>query len=271
MKICCISVIIAAFFSFCVPAYAQQDVEEIFRAVVKVHSISHGNAHIARFFAMERKRSGVLIDSNGLISTIGYLILKAVATEIIGPDGDSFKATVVAYDHNTGFGFLQSTKPLKVPHMKLDQSSEVKEGDSVLVASHGGPESVVGTRVVAQQEFAGSWEYLLEDAIFTIPPHSNFGGAALIGRNGQLMGIGSLYSPVALPGIGAVPSNMFVPIDRFKPSLPDLFNTGRSSEPPHPWLGSNAGETRVAFSSSGFQPVVPLKKRVSNPKTSSLK
>jgi S1-C subfamily serine protease len=244
MKNRCFAVIIAAFISFCVPAYAQQDVENMLRAVVRVHSIVPGNARTARFLGTEREGSGVVIDSNGLILTIGYLILEAVTTEIVGPDGEPVKATIVAYDHNTGFGLLRSTRPLKVPHMKLGQSSEVKENDPVLVASHGGPESVVGARVVARKEFAGSWEYLLEDAIFTTPPHPNFGGAALIGRDGRLMGIGSLYSPVVLPGVGVVPSNMFVPIDRLKPILSDLISTGRSSEPPHPWLGLNAGETR---------------------------
>jgi S1-C subfamily serine protease len=120
---------------------------------------------------------------------------------------------------------------------ELGQSSELAVGDPVLVASYGGAEAVQGARVITRKEFAGYWEYLLEDAIFTTPPHLNFGGAALIGRNGRLVGLGSLYTRVTLPGIGAMATNVFVPIDRLKPILDDLIARGRSRAPSRPWLG----------------------------------
>jgi S1-C subfamily serine protease len=126
--------------------------------------------------------------------------------------------------------------------MKLGKSAEVNAGDPILVASYGGSESVQGARVVSRKEFAGYWEYLLEDALFVAPPHANFGGAALIGRDGQLLGIGSIFTQVALPGFGTVPCNMFVPIDRLKPILTDLISAGRSHDPPQPWLGLHADE-----------------------------
>jgi serine protease Do len=225
-----------------VPAYADQNPEEIFKAIVKIRSIIPKDARTAQSLGTEREGSGVVIDENGHILTIGYLILEAETIEVVGPEGKPVNAMFVGYDHNTGFGLLRTVKSLGVVPMKLGKSSEVKEGDPILVASHGGSESVQAARVVSRREFAGSWEYLLEDAIFSAPPHLNFGGAALIGPNGRLVGIGSLFTQLMIPGFGSIPCNMFVPIDLLKPILADMIKSGRSHGSPRPWLGLNAEE-----------------------------
>ena len=126
--------------------------------------------------------------------------------------------------------------------MGLGRSTGIDTGAPVLVASYGGLETTQGARVVIRQEFAGSWEYLLEDAIFTVPPHAQFNGAALIGRDGRLIGIGSLLTQIELPGLGVAPCNMFVPIDLLKPILSDLMLSGRSKGPPRPWMGLSSEE-----------------------------
>jgi len=238
-----LSVISAVLIAFGMPAYADQEPEEILKAIVKIRAIVPDDAHTARSLGTEREGSGVVIDSDGHILTIGYLILEAETIEVAGPEGKPIGATFVGYDHNTGFGLLRTDEPLSVVPMKLGQSSELNEGAPVLVASHGGPDSVQGVQVVSRSEFAGYWEYFLEDAIFTAPPHPNFGGAALIGRDGRLFGIGSLFTQVMIQGLGLIPCNMFVPIDLLNPILADLITTGRSREPPKPWLGVQAEET----------------------------
>ncbi len=236
MKIC-LTFVFSVLLTFCGSVRAEQAPDEILKAIVRVHATVPENARSAVSLGTDRDGSGVVIDKRGYVLTIGYLILEAERIEVVGQGGETAKATFVAYDHNSGFGILRAEKPLKVTPMTLGQSSELTVGDPVLVASYGGPDSVQGARVLTRQEFAGYWEYLLEDAIFTSPPHLSFGGAALIGRKGQLVGIGSLYTPVTLPGLGAVPTNMFVPIDRLKPILNDLIARGRSHEPSRPWLG----------------------------------
>ncbi len=236
--------IFAVLIAFCVSAYADQNAEERIKAIVKIHALIPDNALTARSLGTEREGNGVVIDSNGHILTIGYLILEAETIEVVGPEGTPVKAAFVGYDHETGFGLLRTEEPLNVTPIGLGRSSEVAEGDPILVVSHGGPDSVHGARVISRREFAGYWEYLLEDAIFTTPPYPNYGGAALIGREGRLLGIGSLFTQVVIPGLGAIPCNMFVPIDRLKPILPDLMASGRSQEPPRPWLGLHAEETR---------------------------
>jgi len=237
MKKGCLLAILAIFLTFSGPVFASETAEEILKAIVKIHSIIPKNAHTARTLGTEREGHGVVIDAQGYILTIGYLIVEAETIEVFGPEGKPVPAALAGYDHNTGFGLLRTDKPLGVVPMKLGQSSKVNEGDPVLVAGHGGKDSVIGARVISRKEFPGYWEYLLEDAIFTAPPYANFGGAALIGRDGRLLGIGSLFTQVIIPGLGSIPCNMFVPIDYLIPILSDLMTTGRSSKAPRPWLG----------------------------------
>jgi S1-C subfamily serine protease len=130
-----------------------------------------------------------------------------------------------------------------VTPIKLGKSSAVKAGDRVLVAGYGGEESAQRATVVSRHEFAGYWEYLLEEAIYTAPAYTNFSGAALINPKGQLIGIGSLYSQVMIPGTGLFGCNVFVPIDLLEPVLSDLKSRGRSSKAQRPWLGINAEES----------------------------
>jgi S1-C subfamily serine protease len=225
-----------------VPAYAKQDAEEILKAIVKIRAIIPGDAQTARTLGTEREGNGVVIDSKGHILTIGYLIVEAEDIQVLGSEGKPVKATFVGYDHKTGFGLLRTDESLGVAPMKLGQSSEIKEGDPALVAGHGGGDSVQAIRVISRKEFAGYWEYLLEDAIFTAPAYANYGGAALIGPEGQLLGIGSLLSQIMIQGFGSIPCNIFVPIDHLKPILSDLIARGRSREAPRPWLGLNVEE-----------------------------
>jgi S1-C subfamily serine protease len=233
---------IAIFIAFGMPAYADQDAKEILKAIVKIRSIIPKDAHTASTLGTEREGNGVVIDSKGHVLTIGYLIVEAETIEVTGPDGKPINANFVGYDHNTGFGLLRTEKPLNVRPMKLGKSSNVKEGEPVLVAGHGGEDSAQAAQVISRKEFVGYWEYLLEEALFTVPAYSNFGGAALIDRDGQLLGIGSLFTQIVIPGFGSIPCNMFVPIDLLNPILTDLIATGHSRKEPRPWLGINTEE-----------------------------
>lgn len=225
-----------------VPVYADSTAEEIFKAIVKVRALIPKEARTASSLGTEREGHGVLIDSGGHILTIGYLIVEAETIEVTGPDGKSARASFVGYDHDTGFGLLRVESLLGVAPIQLGQSTNLKTGDPILVAGHGGSDSVQAARVISRREFAGYWEYLIDDAIFTAPPYANFGGAALIGSDGRLVGIGSLFTQVVIQGLGPIASNMFVPIDLLKPILSDLKTLGRPRKAARPWLGINSEE-----------------------------
>ncbi|MGB0630284.1 MAG: S1C family serine protease [Alphaproteobacteria bacterium] len=220
------------------PATAQQNAAEHFKAIVKVTSTVPGEARTAATLGTTREGTGVVLDSEGLIVTVGYVILEASSVEIETADGKTIPAETLAYDHDTGFGLLRSATAPGVKPLELGSSKDLAQKQPVLVAAHGGAVNAIGAFVVDRRDFAGYWEYLLDDAIFTSPPFAQFGGAALIDAGGKLVGIGSLIVPNALERDGgALPGNMFIPVDALKPILGDLIAKGRSSKKNRPWLG----------------------------------
>ena len=225
-------------------AQAEEMPHESLEAIVKVSVTIAPDARTAITLGTEREGSGVVIDSAGHILTIGYVILEAEGIEVTRSDGKTYVASYVGYDHSTGFGLIKTNRDLGVKPIKLGQSSRVAVGESILLVGHGGDEAIRPAQVISRKEFVGYWEYLLDDAFYVAPPHPDYAGVAMLDRDGRLMGIGSIYTQLFFPEYGAVPCNMFVPIDLLKPILNDLIQNGRSTKPPKPWLGMNADETR---------------------------
>ncbi|MEJ0079357.1 MAG: S1C family serine protease [Alphaproteobacteria bacterium] len=219
-------------------------IEDLVSAVVQVKTTITPDGQTVQSLGREREGSGVVIDEDGLILTIGYLMVEAHAAEITTNTGRTVPATVVGYDHVTGFGVLRTIEPLRIKPLPFGRSADVKARDPVLIASYGGTDMAGAAYVVAKREFAGSWEYLLDEAIFTAPPHPAWSGAALISRDGKLVGIGSLIVGDAGGNGEGTAGNMFVPIDRLPPILGDLIADGRVAGPGQPWLGVAADEVR---------------------------
>src|SRR5918996_4070074 len=230
------------------PAAGQSLSEESVRGVVQVDAIIPSDARTAESLGTERVGTGVLIDDNGLVVTIGYLILEASEVTISGASRQPVPATILAYDHESGFGLIRASQPLDVAPVSLGNSTALRAMQPLLVVSHAGELDAAGVYLVDRREFAGYWEYLLEDALFTSPPHAKFGGAALIDQEGRLVGIGSLFVNDAGRDAGPhgrpVPGNMFVPIDGLKAIMGDLLSRGRRADPGRPWLGLTMEEHR---------------------------
>ena len=203
-------------------------------SVVKIHVRAVNDARSRSTLGPERDGTGIVIDSSGLILTIGYLVQEAETVDISAADGRTVPASVIAYDFTTGFGLLRAVKPPSVKPITLGDSSTVPEREPVLIVGFDG---VAPAFVVSRRPFAGYWEYLLDEAIYTAPVTVNWQGAALINKEGKLLGVGSLVVGDALGGRGQVPGNLFVPIDLLKPILGDLIAQGRTSSKPRPWLG----------------------------------
>jgi S1-C subfamily serine protease len=227
------------------PAPAQTPkAEEVLAAVVGVHAEVPPMARTADSLGTSRTGSGVVISADGLVLTIGYLILEAGAVDIIDASGKTRPAALVAYDNDSGFGLLRSLQPLDVQPISLGDSGSLEQLDRVLIASRSDGLAVDQGMIASRRELAGYWEYLLPDAVFAVPAHAEFGGAALIDRNGRLVGLGSLLVGDAAGDGTGVPGNMYVPIDALKPILQDLIAHGRRSGPQRPWLGVYAEADR---------------------------
>ncbi len=176
--------------------------------------------------------------------TIGYLVIEAEAIQVTGADGRTLPATLAAYDHASGLALLKVVGALGARPLPLGDSAALAEREPAMAVSAPARDSPTLVYVVSRRAFAGSWEYLLDSAIFTYPPVMEWSGAPLIGAKGELLGIGSLIVPDAgAPGTQS-PGNMFVPVDLLKPILDDLIASGKRSGPARPWLGLNTDEVR---------------------------
>lgn len=210
-------------------------------SVVKVRSKAVANARSSNTLGQQREGTGVVIDSSGLVITIGYLIIEAENVELSTADGKVIPATVVGYDNATGLGLLKALTPLPIRPVDFGQSSAAAERELVLIVGFDG---VAPAYIVSKRPFVGYWEYLLDEAIYTAPATVNWQGAALLSREGKLLGIGSLVVGDAMGTRANVPGNMFVPIDVLKPVLGDFIANGRSTSKARPWLGINSQEVQ---------------------------
>jgi S1-C subfamily serine protease len=219
------------------PARAETPaLDRLLSAVVHLKTTINRDGRTVETLGREREGSAIVIDADGLLLTIGYLMVEAESAEVTTSTGRAVPANVVGYDHETGFGLLRAMLPLDVQPLALGHSADLKPQDPVVIAGYGGPGRIAPALVASRRAFAGAWEYLLDDAIFTSPPYPDWSGTALIDHSGKLVGVGSLMVEDA-SGRHEGPGNMFVPIDRLPPILADLIADGRASGPGRPWLG----------------------------------
>ncbi|SFM30806.1 S1C family serine protease [Variovorax sp. OV329] len=221
-------------------------------AVVTVRVSATEGARTARSLGEERSGTGVVIDGDGLILTIGYLLLEAQTIEVVTQDDRRMPARQVAYDQATGFGLLQPLIPLRtrIEPVPMGSVSALAAGEALMVSSAGKSGAEVGVvRLVDRRAFSGYWEYHIDQALFTAPPVPNHSGAAVFNRNGELLGIGSLFVSDSQANGGALPGNMFVPVDLLAPVLPEMRSTGSTRASHRPWLGVSSqlqdGKVRI--------------------------
>ncbi|MCX8135195.1 MAG: S1C family serine protease [Roseococcus sp.] len=221
--------------------------EERLASVLALKSLVPPDASSAATLGVEREGSGVWIEASGLVLTIGYLIMEAETVWLTAQDGRVVEATPIGVDFESGFGLLQALGRMPgLPVAPLGDSDSLTFGTACVLAAAGGRSHALACTVAARQPFAGYWEYLLENAIFTAPAHPHWGGAGLFGPDGRLCGIGSLILQQGQRGGRRLDLNMVVPIAELLPVLETLRRTGGSGRPPRPWLGLYATEEEEA-------------------------
>jgi len=212
------------------------DLAQALDAVVLLRAEIPEDAFTGGILGTERVGYGVVIGADGLVLTIGYLITEAETIWLTTNAGAVVAGHALAYDQATGFGLVQPLGDLNAPLLERGSAAAVAAGDKVYVIGHGGRAHALKARVIAKREFAGYWEYMIDDALFTAPAHPQWGGAALLDARGRLVGIGSLLLQEAV-GEESEQGNMFVPVDLIEPILADLLAHGRAARAPRPWLG----------------------------------
>jgi S1-C subfamily serine protease len=235
------------------------DLAQALDAVVLLRAEIPEDAFTGGILGTERVGYGVVIGADGLVLTIGYLITEAETIWLTTNAGEVVAGHALAYDQATGFGLVQPLGDLHAPALARGSAAAVAEGDEVYVIGHGGRAHALKARVIAKREFAGYWEYLIDDALFTAPAHPQWGGAALVDARGRLVGIGSLLLQEAV-GKESEQGNMFVPIDLLEPILGDLLAHGRAARAPRPWLGMYTQHVEGRLIVGGLAPGSPAER-----------
>jgi S1-C subfamily serine protease len=217
------------------------DLARALDAVVALRAEIPDEAFTASTLGTERFGNGVVIRDDGLVLTIGYLITEASSVWLTTNAGAAVEAYPLAYDQATGFGLVLPLAPLHAPVLRRGDPASASEGSEVYVLGHGGRAHALKARLLSRREFAGYWEYVLDEALFTAPAHPQWGGTALLDAHGDLIAIGSLLVQESVEGED-VQGNMFVPVDLLEPILDELVRHGRAPGPPRPWLGMYTAE-----------------------------
>ncbi|MFM9972203.1 MAG: S1C family serine protease [Burkholderiales bacterium] len=218
------------------------DTQATLSAIVHIRMKAIEGARSSATLGPQREGTGIVIDDKGHIVTIGYVVTEADSIEITTHDSATVAAKLVGYDHATGLGLLKTLTPMAgVTPLEMGSADALAVKEPVMVLPHGGRSAASLGYVMSKRKFTASWEYLLESALFVSPPTMQWAGAALVNREGKLVGIGSLLLR-AVDATQQVPGNMFVPVDELKPILKDLIANGRRAEPARPWLGLGTEE-----------------------------
>ncbi|HTQ77809.1 MAG TPA: S1C family serine protease [Burkholderiales bacterium] len=228
-------------------------------AVLLLRSEIPEDAYTAPLLGTQRAGNGIVIRDDGLVLTIGYLITEAETIWLTNNRGAVVQGHALAYDMATGFGLVLPLGPLGARPVERGTIADAGPGDEVIVVGHGGRAHSLKTRIIAKREFAGYWEYVLDEALFTAPAHPQWGGAALLSSEGKLLGVGSLLVQESSGG-KQVDGNMFVPIDLVEPILEEMLALGRAARPPRPWLGVYATEMEGQLVIGGLAPNGPAEK-----------
>lgn len=236
------------------------DLDTALGAVVSLTSRTPENAFTAQTLGTERAGNGILIREDGLILTIGYLITEAETVWILDNKGKACAAHVIGYDQETGLGLVQALGRLDIKPLEIGSSAALSEGEPVIFAGSGGRENSTCADIVSIREFAGYWEYVLDKAIFISPAHPNWGGGAMIGMDGKLRGVGSLFVQQAQGDENPMNGNMVVPIDFLAPIMDDLLMYGKPNRPARPWLGILTAEVNEHLMIGGLAHGGPAQK-----------
>lgn len=233
------------------PEQVRFDLDAALDSMVLLRAEVPEDAFTAGILGTERIGNGVVIRDDGLVLTIGYLITEATTIWLNTNKGAAVAGHALAYDQPSGFGLVQPLGKLSVPALARGTAASCRVGDDVVVAGHGGRKHALRAKLIAKREFAGYWEYVLDEALFTAPAHPHWSGAALIGAEGRLLGVGSLMVQEESAGRN-VQGNMIVPIDLLEPILEDMLRHGRAKRPARPWLGVYATEIKGHVVVSGL-------------------
>ena len=162
-------------------------------AVVGVEVTAVEDARSIATLGRERQGSGVLIGDDGLVLTIGYLILEADHVDLVA--GRRPARAGAGRRLRPGIGLRPgpgagAARPDAGAARRLGRRSPTTSRCWSRAAATSADLSLA--RMVSRRAFSGYWEYHIEGALFTAPARTDHSGAGLFNADGELVGVGSL-------------------------------------------------------------------------------
>ena len=209
--------------------------EKALRATVGVHTHIPPN-HVSNAIGLgtDRRGTGTVVSSDGLVLTIHYLLLGATKVIVTLPNGEQRDATIVGKDYSTGLGLLK-IDGANHPHLEVVSSGNSVVGEDVFtVASLGSDKRCADNGMITYLgPFDAVWEFVLDRSICVTATSLNLGlpGGPILNRRVQVIGVSYLnFTDPGRPILG-IPGEYYLNI------RDELARHGRVSKPQRAYLG----------------------------------
>jgi S1-C subfamily serine protease len=206
-------------------------------AVMSVRSLIPETAMTADFLGTERESHAIQVSPDGLMLTVGYSVMEANEVWITNRKGQTTEGIVLALDHDSGIALLRPTTSLGTAYLDTDSADTINIGDRAEILTSDNSKAM-DAAIFAKEEYAGRWEYLLDEAFYTVPLCDHWSGAGLVNKHGKLCGLGSLALGLKGPTGDVVPGNLFIPTDLVMPHIDHMKQYGQKPGSRRPWLGT---------------------------------
>ncbi len=187
----------------------------------------------SRTLGSERMGSGTLVDPQGYIITVNYVVMGARTITVTLMGEKQYAGELIAQDFESGLALIKIPAQ-DLPYLRPAPGDEVQTGQATfIVASTGNTgRRVSGGYVTSLEAYDAQWEFLLEKSIRTTAFNPGFGGGALVDFQGRLMGV------VAFNLNEMAKFSLAIPIEYYFQYEQELKQHGMvRSRPQRSWLG----------------------------------
>jgi S1-C subfamily serine protease len=233
--------------------------EKVMRATVGVHShVPSTHVSTAIGLGTDRRGTGTIVGSDGLILTVHYLLLGAQNVIVTLSNGDQAEARIVAKDYSTGLGLLK-IDGAKFDRVEVVSSERCVPGQEVFtVASLGGEKRCADSGIITYLgPFDAVWEFVLDRCVCVTASSLNIGlsGGPICNARGQVIAVSYLNFADLGRAILGIPGESFLAV------RDELLKHGRRvSAAPRAWLGVLSYTLREHVVIAGVMPGGPGEK-----------
>ena len=209
-------------------------IEQVIPSTVAIRVTVPPQHKSAQLLGTERMGSGAVIDTDGYILTVNYIVIGASSVKVSMADNTQLDAEVIAQDFGSGIAVLKVSR-IGFPPLPLQSSAGLRTGDEVFLVASSGEENgrrIAGGGLTSVSHFDAYWEYSLERALTSTAMNPGPGGGPMFDMYGRMVGVVSLN----LNEIGKF--SLAIPVENFTDHKDELLRYGRRvTRSSRAWIG----------------------------------